>query len=392
MYVGGNGMRSKILLILALLGVVAMLAWRHWQGVEVPVYQVRLLPLEQRVVASGQVRNQSLARVGAEITGVIEQRHVREGDRVEAGTLLASLRADEARAQLQQAQTALEQLRRQQYPQARASLDEARLLWQQAEREAQRRSRLVEEGAISTEQREQAVSLAQTRKAGLLRAELAVAALQPGGEDEQLLQQRVAAARAVLERTQIRSPFAGEVQSRAAEPGDQVQPGRVLFEIARDAGLEIVAAVDEKFIAPLAAGQQAVVIADAWPDQQLSAALRYLSPAVNEADGTLAVHLDVDDPQELLRLGMTVSVSIRVATREQALAIPRDYLLVDGAGPQVLVLEQDRLQVRPVTLGLQAGTRVEIVQGLKAGDLLVLPEHQPGDNRRVRAASMENPG
>lgn len=374
---------------LAVLGVAMVIGWKHWRGVELPVYQVQQLPLEQLVVASGQVRNQSLARVGAEITGVIEQRHVREGESVAAGTLLVSLRDDEIRAQLQQAEATLEQLRRQLYPQALASLEEARLAWQQAEREAGRRDRLAEGGMVSVEQGEQAVSLARTRKAALRRAELAVTALQPGGEEEQLLVHRLEAAQAVLERTRILSPFAGEVQSRDAEPGDQVQPGRTLFEIARKDGMEVIARVDEKFIAPLQAGQPAVVIADAWPEQELQAQVSYLSPAVNETDGTLAVHLQVDDPQNLLRLGMTVSVSISTARREQALVIARDYLWTEGGTLRVWVLEEGEIQPREVTAGLQATTRVEIVQGLKAGDLLVLPEDVPEGTPRLRPRHAE---
>jgi HlyD family secretion protein len=108
------------------------------------------------VVASGQVRYQSLARIGAEITGTVEQRHVREGDQVAAGDLLVSLQADDLQAQFEQAQTALDQLRNQLYPQAVHTLQEARLAWQQAEREAQRRTQLARDDMLAPEQAEQA--------------------------------------------------------------------------------------------------------------------------------------------------------------------------------------------------------------------------------------------
>lgn len=364
--------------------VLAGLGWNRWRGVEVQPWLLQAQPLQQWVVASGQVRNQSLARIGAEITATVATRHVREGDEVQAGDLLVSLRPDDLQAQYEQAQTALAQLRNQLYPQARQTAQEARLAWQQAVREAERRAKLVDQGMISAEQAEQAAHLARTRKTSLARAELAERALQPGGDEEQLLQQRLRNARANLDKTEIVAPFAGKVQTRNVEPGDQVQPGRVLLEIARSDGLEIIAAVDEKHIAPLQLEQQAVVIADAWPDRELPAQISFIAPAVDESSGTLDVHLRVEDPEQLLRLGMTVSVTVFTAHKDRALAVPRDYLQQDADGWHVLVLNDDSAERQQVVPGLQAGTKIELLSGVEEGALLLLPEQLPQDERRLR--------
>lgn len=103
--------RGLVFFGVALVLLLAAIGWSRWRGAEVQVLELRLQPLQQWVVASGQVRNQSLARIGAEITGTVIQRHVREGDEVQAGDLLISLRRDELQAQYEQAQTALRQLR-----------------------------------------------------------------------------------------------------------------------------------------------------------------------------------------------------------------------------------------------------------------------------------------
>ncbi len=366
------------------LALVALAGWSRWRGEAVTVLQVQQQPLEQWVVASGQVRYQSLARIGAEITGTVEQRHVREGDQVAAGDLLVSLQADDLQAQFEQAQTALDQLRNQLYPQAVHTLQEARLAWQQAEREAQRRTQLARDDMLAPEQAEQAEYQAKTRKAALKRAELAENALKPGGDEERLLLHKLELARASLAKTRIRAPFAGTVQTRSVEPGDQVQPGKILLEIAQLDGQEVVAAVDEKYMAPLALDQRAVVIADAWPQQELQARVSFLAPAVDEAGGTLDVHLQVDDPQQLLRQGMTVSVSVLTASKPQALVVSRDYLQQQS----VWRLQDGRLQQVPVTTGLQTSTRVEILSGLNEGDLLVLPEQRPQQDSRLRVARM----
>lgn len=381
--------RGVIYCGVALVLLLTAMGWSHWRGAQVPALEVRWQPLQQWVVASGQVRNQSLARIGSEITGTVTQRHVREGDAVQAGDLLISLRSDELQAQYEQAQTALAQLHNQLYPQAKQSVQEAKLAWQQAVREAQRRSKLAEQGMISVELAEQARHLAQTQQTVLNRAELAEQSLRPGGDEERLLQQRLANARASLDKTQIKALFAGKVQTRNVEPGDQVQPGRVLLELARRDGLEIIAAVDEKYLAPLQVGQQAVVIADAWPEQELPAHISFLAPAVDENTGTLDVHLQVDDSQQLLRLGMTVSVSIITASKPQALVVPRDYLQRDADGWYVLLVQEQRAHKQRVRLGLQTGTRVELLDGVAEGDLLLLPEHLHDASRRVRVQSVQ---
>ncbi len=360
--------------VLALAVGVGFSAFKTWRGTPVRVITAQMLPLEQWVVASGQVRYQSLARIGAEITGTVAERFVREGDQVQAGDLLISLHQDEWLAQYKQAQTALAQLTNQLYPQALESLAEARLAYQQAQREAQRRTQLAEQGMLSTEQSEQAQSLAKTRKTSLTRAELLVRSLQPGGDEERLLQQRLQSAKANLDKTQISAPFAGRVQTRNVEPGDQVQPGKVLLEIARLDGLEIVAAVDEKYMAPLQLGQSAVVIADAWPEHELPATVSFIAPAVDESSGTLDVHLQVQDSEARLRQGMTVSVSILTAQKQQALLVPKDYIWHTEQGWQVYTLADGKTALTPIELGLQSTTAVEVIKGITAGTQLVLPD------------------
>lgn len=360
--------------VLALAVGVGFSAFKTWRGTPVRVITAQMLPLEQWVVASGQVRYQSLARIGAEITGTVAERFVREGDQVQAGDLLISLHQDEWLAQYKQAQTALAQLTNQLYPQALESLAEARLAYQQAQREAQRRTQLAEQGMLSTEQSEQAQSLAKTRKTSLTRAELLVRSLQPGGDEERLLQQRLQSAKANLDKTQISAPFAGWVQTRNVEPGDQVQPGKVLLEIARLDGLEVVAAVDEKYMAPLQLGQSAVVIADAWPEHELPATVSFIAPAVDESSGTLDVHLQVQDSEARLRQGMTVSVSILTAQKQQALLVPKDYIWHTEQGWQVYTLADGKTALTPIELGLQSTTAVEVIKGITAGTQLVLPD------------------
>lgn len=377
--------RRWLPILLALVLLLLWFAWRQWQGPEIPAYQLEQRPLVQRVVASGEVDSQSLAQVGSEITGVVKARHVREGDAVRAGDLLIELHDEEQQARLREAEAALRQLVQSQRPQTEAALREAQFNLAQASRERERREALVARQLLPAEQGEQARQAEISARSALQRAQAAAAAAAPGGSDEQLLQQRLAAARAALERTRIRARFDGVVQVRAVEPGDVVQPGTALLQIARADSREILVPLDEKELGPVAVGQPALIIADAYPNEVLEGRVSFIAPAVDTNRGTIDVHLELLESADFLRQGMTVSVDIRTASRDQALVIPNDALFNRrGDSAEVLRLAGGRLAERvPVRLGLRGTGLTEVVEGVGAGDVLLTDEQAEG--RRVRA-------
>ncbi|MFG0806094.1 efflux RND transporter periplasmic adaptor subunit [Pseudomonas fluvialis] len=375
-------------LIVWLLILCTGLAWWLWQvarGSEVAAYRLELRPLVQRVVASGEVGNQSVAQVGSEITGVVAERYVREGDSVQAGQLLLRLQDDEQRARLAEAEAALRQLTDSLRPQAEAALREARHNHAQALREYQRREALRQRQLLSLEQLEQARRIERSLRVALERAELAAAALAPGGSEQQVLEQRLQAARANLAKTRIHAQVAGTVQNRAVEPGDLVQPGRTLLQIARADSREIILPLDEKNIAALALGQPAQVAADAYPEQWLAARVSFIAPNVDSSRGTLDVHLELLEAADFLRYGMTVSVNIETARREQALVLANDALLQrQGRQAQVQRVRDGRVEALSVRLGLQGDSHSEVLDGLAEGDLLLAEPAQVGQQVRVR--------
>ena len=377
--------RRWLPILLALVLLLLWFAWRQWQGPEIPAYQLEQRPLVQRVVASGEVDSQSLAQVGSEITGVVKARHVREGDAVRAGDLLIELHDEEQQARLREAEAALRQLVQSQRPQTEAALREAQFNLAQASRERERREALVARQLLPAEQGEQARQAEISARSALQRAQAAAAAAAPGGSDEQLLQQRLAAARAALERTRIRARFDGVVQVRAVEPGDVVQPGTALLQIARADSREILVPLDEKELGPVAVGQPALIIADAYPTEVLEGRVSFIAPAVDTNRGTIDVHLELLESADFLRQGMTVSVDIRTASRDQALVIPNDALFNRrGDSAEVLRLAGGRLAERvPVRLGLRGTGLTEVVEGGGAGEVLLTDEQAEG--RRVRA-------
>lgn len=371
---------------------------QKWRGPVLPALSIAIQPLEVRIVASGEVRYQSLARIGSEVTGTVKARHVREGDNVNKGDLLIELNPKELQSRLDQAQTLLQQLQQISQPQAQAALAEAHDNLRQASRDARRREALAEQGTIPIEQVEQAQRIELNAKTALTRAQLTADSLAESGTEEQLLQQRINSAEAELAKTRIYAPFAGRVQTRNVEPGDLVQPGKILLEVARnDAldcqgitsdGLEIVIALDEKNFAPVQLNQPVELIADAWPEKTVKGIVSFIAPIVDSSRGTIDVHIGLldnspDDQQAFLQ-GMTVSANIIVAEHKGALVLPNDYLTFNSDDQaQVFRWQHGKVTVADVQLGLRNMTHSEVVSGLSEADIVVQADSLI-DGQRVR--------
>ena len=379
-----------LLILIPLLLLAGWLGWQQWLGPQVPGYRLEARPLVQRVVASGEVDSQSLAQVGSEITGVIRARHVREGDSVRAGDLLLELRDEDQQARVGEVEAALDQLVQLQRPQAQAALSEARTDLQQATRERERRDELFRRQLVSAEQREQARQAEVSARTRYERAQLAARAAAVGGSDEQILRQQLAAARAALEKTRIRAQVDGVVQTRDVEPGDLVQPGKALLQIARTDSREIIVPLDEKDMGPVRLGQPALVIADAYPEQVLQARVSFIAPVIDSSRGTIDIHLELLEPADFLRQGMTVSADIRTGHREQTLVLPNDALH-NRRGEQAEVLRwgsDNQVQRVPVRLGLRGTGLTEVVEGLSEGDVVIADDLAEGQRVRVRIEPM----
>lgn len=381
-------MSPKFRWMLFALLLLAGVAWYLAGALRGPVlaaYRIEAGPLVQTVVATGRVISTSRSQVGSEITGTVVERRVKEGDVVRAGDVLAVLRADDLTARLREAEAALLQLQRDTRPAAEAALRQAEVQLAQAGRERRRREDLFQRQLIAREAQEQAVESEAVARSAVEQARAAASAAAAGGSQELQLRERIAAARAQLARTQIRAQSAGVVLTRNAEPGDLVQPGRVLFEIARSGATEIEVLVDEKNLAQLAIGQSALCVADAWPDRPFPATITFIAPAIDPARGTVVVRLAVEPVPDYLRQDMTISVNVETGRRDNALAVPNDALL--DAGTAVLVVRDGRLARQPVRTGLAGLAMTEVLEGLAAGDLVLADAAgvTAGEGGRVRA-------
>ncbi|GAA5185469.1 efflux RND transporter periplasmic adaptor subunit [Acinetobacter kookii] len=381
-----------VIIILLLILAVAYALFRWWQGPLLPAYTLTYKPLVQNVVATGRVATVSRAQVGSEITGIVLERLVQEGDQVVPGDLLLVLKSDELLAQVRQAEVALTELATSRRPQAMAELATAKAQLEQASREAARR-RNLEAGILSAEEIEQAVEAERVARNNFETVRLKTAALAPGQVEEAKLREQLAVAQAQLAKTKIRSTVTGTVLTLDVEPGDLIQPGQTLFTIALKGNTEIRVPLDERNLPQLALQQKATVISDAFPDQPFPARINFIAPSIDPQRGTVEVRLAVDPVPDFLRQDMTVSVNVETNRRERALAIPNDALSgIKGNKAIVLLVRDGKIQRRQVTLGLRGLAMSEVVSGLQDGDqVLADAESSLTEGARVRLKQQNTP-
>lgn len=385
--------------VLALLAAAAVAWWRHTPAV--PALEVRAAPLVRSLQFSGRVATSSRVDLGSTVTGRVAQVLVQEGARVHRGDVLVQLDADELRAALaqalageQQANARLTGLRDTGRRGADASLAQAESNLLAARADLQRQQALVDQGFISAsrlDEARRAVAVTQAQVDGAAALRLATA---DSGTDVMQARAQAAQAAAATQAAQARlaqasivAPASARVLQRLAEPGQIVQPGRVLLTLALDTGVQLKAQVDERYLDQLAPGQTAAVVADAYPTRRFAARVASIAPLVDAQRGAVEVKLEPLPPlPAFLREDMTLSIEVETARREKAISVPVTALRgEDRAAPAgqavVHVIREGRVQARPVRTGLRTLEAVEIVEGLAAGDLVVLGPVRPLGSR-----------
>lgn len=199
---------------------------------------------------------------------------------------------------------------------------------------------------------------------------------------------------AELERTgqpqravKIRATAAGHVVARAAFPGLYVQPGTELFQVADLSRVWLLADVYESEIGRVKVGQLATLALPAYPGETFTGRVQFLSPTLNSDTRTLRIRIAFKNADLKLKPGMYGDVSLQLA-RAEGLVVPAEAI-VDTGEAQYVFLARDggRFEPRRVKLGLRQGEKVQILDGLAAGDSVVTTANFLIDSEsRLRAA------
>jgi len=383
-----------IVIVLALAGFAAV---RKFQGPVVETARVTAGPVEHSIVVSGRVQAPHRVEIGSVITARVEKVAVEEGAKVEAGQPLILLETGELRASLAQARAAeasaqarLAAVRELNLPQSSDAVAQAEAQLSFAEEEHRRTRELHAKGFLSV------ARLQDTeRQLAVAKSQLESARTQARAQGAQGVQAREAATRlqeATAARELAESKFAqatirasvpGTVLVRSVEPGDIVSPGKRLLVIDSEEETRLTAQIDEKNLPYLRAGQEAIASSEAFSGERFKATLYYVSPAVDVTRGSVEARFRVPQPPPYLRADMTVSIDIGVARKDRALTAPAEALRESGGAHGVQVVRDGRVETVKVETGVRSAARVEILSGLKEGEIVLLTKGI-ADGTRVR--------
>lgn len=306
----------------------------------VTVHTLQTQTWQGSIAAFGVIEALEEVSVAAELSGTVHSIHVNEGDRVTAGQLLLTL--DARKRELAQQQV------KQQVQQSRTALREARL-------KLDRRLDLAKKESISKEV--------------LDSAQLAV-------DGASAAYQQAMAALALAEReladTRIVSPTDGLVDIKAVEVGEPVQAGASLITLQADASLRVHTWVSEADIAHLRAGNAASVETVGLPGRSFAAVVEWVGVNADAATGNFPVKLILTDPNQVLRPGMTASVTIEGISVPNALLLPERALVDRQRRRVVFVVEKGIAHQREPLLAAGFSNRLQIIAGLSAGDQVVI--------------------
>ncbi len=380
-------MRSKWLLRIAILIAigVAIFALRATlfapEPVEVETVEVARGRVEETVTNSraGTVTARRRAKLSPELGGQVVELPYREGDRVEAGSIVLRLEDSAQRARLDLAGRDLDA--------ADAERDRVCLTAERARREYDRLERLAQESIVSTDLLDEAES---SRDASL-------AACRAAGASVARAEASIGVARAELAKTVLKAPFTGvmaEVSTEVGEwttPSPPAMPVPAVIDLLDPASIYVSAPMDEVDSARIAAGQAVRVTVDSHRDRDFAGRVHRVAPYVldlEEQNRTVEIEVAFDDADFAATLlpGTSADVEVILESKPDTLRLPT-AALVDGA--KVLLFDGGLLVEREIETGLRNWDFTEVVGGLAAGDLVVTSLDRPEVDAGAEAEVVE---
>lgn len=302
--------------------------------------------VDSSVIATGAVRLKVGAdvRVGAQVSGIVQELNVSVGSQVREGDVLARIdsRGLQARLAQQRAQAAVIE-----HELARARVEKARV-------DSLAERKLVAASVVE----DRAMSVAETQ-----------ARLEKARRDTDV-------AATELAYTVIRAPISGTVASVTTQKGETVATSftaPTFVTIIGNDALQLVALVDETDIGAVAVGNAVTFTVEAWPAEEFSGRVERIAPRGTIISGVVnyEVMIGIRGRIEMLKPDMTANLSIRTAQRD-ALVLPNEAVLREGSERFVFVDENGKPARRDVVVGSRSGDVTEIRRGIAAQDKVLV--------------------
>ena len=345
------------LVLLALIAVVA-LGWRGYAArqatrqaqsapVKDPVIELsaidlataHVIELTSGLPISGALKAVNSAIVKARVPGELQGLTVREGDRVEAGQVIARVESTEYADRVRQAQQ---------------QADAAKAQVEIAQRQVDNNAALVRQGFISKTAADNSLASLNTAQANHRAAQAGIDVLRKSLAD-----------------TVLRAPISGQVSQRLAQPGERVAPEARIVEIVDLSRLELEASISPADSVAVRVGQQALLRIEGVA-QPVAATVARINPSAQAGSRSVLIYLTVA-AQPGLRQGLFAQGQLATET-QRALAVPLNAVRTDKPLPYVQVVEGDRIAHRTVQTGVRGEVDGELwvaVQGVADGARLL---------------------
>ncbi len=311
----------------------------------------REFPIEKRAVGSIEFNEDMTVQVFTPYQGRIVGLFAKVGDDVKKGQTLFTIDSPDLL-------------------QAESTLTAAAGVLQLTTRNLERLRDLYTTRAVSQKDLEQGVSDQQSAEGALRAARDAVRLF--GKTDADI--DHIIAARAADPTLVVPSPIAGRITARNAAPGLYVQPGNppAPYAVADISTMWMNANVAESDSPAFHVGQDVRVRVAAYPDRLFEGKVSTVGAAVDPATRRVLIRSEISDPQHALRSGMFADFVIRTGDPVRSPAVPYDGVVREGDGAMTIWVTTDRRRFvkRTVTTGLRDAGYVQIVEGLRPGELI----------------------
>lgn len=296
-------------------------------AIQVVAVKAERAPVTEALALVGTVRANESVDIKAQVAGLVETIDFEEGQRVEKGALLIELDTDKLQASLAQAE-------------ANKRLAESKFA--------------------------RARDLAQTRAVSQQELEEARATFDASQANVDLYKKQMKDMRIV-------APFPGVVGARMISPGQVIAPQQMLTMIADLDPVKVELNVPERFVSRVEVGQKIELGVVAFPGEKFGGEVYFIAPQLDPVNRTGLVKAKVANPGLRLKPGMFASLDLTVKVKEDALVIPEAALMPQGDQVMVYVVDdQMTAQMRRVEPGLRQAGGVEILEGLAAGETVVV--------------------
>jgi RND family efflux transporter MFP subunit len=298
----------------------------------------------QAIELPGNTQAFTDAPIYARTSGYLKQWYFDIGARVKRGELLAEIETPELDEQLEQAEN--------QVKTAEANLQLAQVT-------ADRWVYLEKSSVVSKQERDQAVSDLNAKRATADSAKANVGRLQKLQEFEH-----------------VYAPFDGVITVRNTDVGDLIQGDNTapkeLFHLAAVGKLRVYISVPEVYATAIKSGETVKLTLDAFPGESFTGTLVRDSNSIDLTSRTLRVEVDVDNPTGRLLPGAYAFVYLNLPSAAGAVTVPTNTLLFRAEGLRVAVVRDGLAKLVPITIGHDYGSTVEVLSGLKTDDAVIL--------------------